>query len=246
VVGHPGAAQWRFLETCAASVLGELPSGDSRANATQAAQWKFQVHEKLRRYYDRHAGERGLVLALVHRSRLAQYRVPEKDAYPSVAGYCLLVRDPSRDITLGPSVEGLASYLERVVVEAAGTELRAYQALPTLDLAALGRWIWDDGPAFREIVDRLRKRRSAGWVLTNSFNPSHQRTASVKVRQIGEGLAVVNATEAWLLRWWNARTREYIYAFHETLRHAYVLARRGHVWRVERRLRRAPREPRRR
>ena len=43
VVGHPGAAQWRFLEACVASALGETVHGFARVSAAQAAQWKFQV-----------------------------------------------------------------------------------------------------------------------------------------------------------------------------------------------------------
>ncbi len=242
VVGQPGAAQWRFFEACVAAALGEDGrAGPTRPSPAQTAQWKFQVHEKLRRFYERHAGEPGLLLALVHSSRLGQYRVPELESYPSVAGYCVLVRDPASDATLAPSGDGLRPYLERVVVEALAAEWRAYAALPAVDLEGLARWAWDDGALFEEVQERLRKRRQAGWVLSNAFNPSHQRTASVRVRQADQRRAVVNATEVWHLRWWNARTREYIYAFRDTLRHAYVLTRRDHSWRVDRRLRRAPR-----
>jgi hypothetical protein len=242
VVGHRGAAQWRFLQACTAKALGESVQGFDGIEPTKAAQWKFQVQEKLRRYYERHAGEPGLWLVPVHESRLGQYRLPSPDAYPRLSGYCLLVRDPARDATLGPETEGPTPYLERVVVETAEAEFRAYAALPRLDTALLSRWLWTDGPAFREILDRLRKRRRTAWVITNAYNPSHHRTTSLKVLRVRDTRAVVNATEIWHLRWWNTFTSEYIYSFQETLRHSYVIEKREHIWRVHRRLRRPPRE----
>lgn len=236
------AKQWRFL---AASVeaLFERPGADfRRLTAAGAAQLKFPVHQRLREYYARHAGQAALELMLVHESQLRLYRLPDAEEYPRLAGYSLLVRDRSSDVTLPPDgADRTREYVERVVTEAAQAELRAYRSLPDASLEPLQPWFVPDGPAWLEIQDRLQRRRRDGWVLSNPLNPSTVRTLSVQVRSLGEDDARVVARESWYLLWWSQRTRSYLYAFRESMQHSYVVQREAAGWRVRERAAKRPR-----
>lgn len=243
VVGHPQARQWQFLRACLDRVLGQDGDGAAwdRLTPGQAAQFKFEVQDKLKTHYERQAGQPGLALTLIHARHLSAYRLAGAERYPRLAGYCLLVREPLRDATLKPQGDGWRDYLVRVVTEVAESEYRAYEGLPEIDERSLERWSWTEGPYRQDVLKRLRQRRGAGWVLTNANNPSTHRTERVHLRRLDDSEALVSTREYWQLRWWNARTHEYIYSYEEHLRHEYVLQRRDHAWRVwERRKGAAP------
>lgn len=248
VAGHPHARQWQFLRACLEHVLGK--DGDRAVwddlSAKQAAQYKFEIQEKLRAHYERRAGQPGLALALVHARHLSAYRLAGAQDYPRLASYCLLVREPQKDATLRPQTDGWRDYLARVVTEAAEGEYRACEAIPELDERALERWSWPDGPFRREIVQRLRQRRGEGWTLSNAYNPSTHRTERVDVHRVDDTEALVSTREHWHLRWWSTRTDEYIYSYEEHVRFEYLVRRRNHAWRVWERRRRVARIPKRR
>lgn len=243
VAGHPRARQWQFLRSCLERVLGQ--DGNSARwdglPSDQAAQYKFEIQEKLRAHYERRAGKPGLALALVHARHLSAYRLVGAEDYPRLAGYCLLVREPQKDATLRPHTAGWRDYLVRVVTEVTEAEYRACEAIPELDERALERWSWLDGPFRREVGQRLRQRREEGWVLSNAYNPSTHRTERVDVHRMEDNEALVSTREYWHLRWWSTRTKEYIYSYEDRPRFDYLLRRRDHAWRVWERRRRAAR-----
>lgn len=245
VAGHPQARQWEFLRACLGRLLGREAGLDTweGLSSDQAAQLKFEIQEKLKTHYERRAGEQGLVLSLVHSRHLSTYRLAGAPRYPRLAGYCLLVREPAQDATLRPQVDRWSDYLVRVVTEAAEAEYRAYEAVPEVDERPLERWAWAEGPYHQDVLKRLRQRRGTGWVLNNAYNPSTHRTEEVEVRWLDDAEARLSTREFWHLRWWNTRTREYIYAYEERLRYDYLLRRRDHAWRVWERQRRATRRP---
>ncbi len=236
------ARQWRFLAAALGELFGQPSRTFRRLGAAQAAQLKFPVHRRIRDYYSRHAGHAGLELMLVHERELPLYRVPEPQAYPRLAGYCLLVRDRASDLTLpADGADRTREYLERVVTEAARAELLAYERLPMLALAPLERWFQPGAPAWREIEDRLQRRRRDGWVLSNPLNPSTVRTLEVQVSSLDGDEARALARESWYLLWWSQRTRSYIYAFREKLQHSYGLVREAAAWRIRERAVQRPR-----
>ncbi len=126
-----------------------------------AAQYKFEVEDKLRRYYRRPGKPIDFVFALVHGDKLAGYGLDEPRSYPNLCGYCLLVRDVSRDHGDPAEIqaETPGSYLERVVAEAVDAEFRAYAALPEVVTKDLRRWFCADGPAIKEILNILTRHQ---------------------------------------------------------------------------------------
>jgi hypothetical protein len=94
LAGKPKARQGRFFRNAVARLLsGNDPSEFDALSRVQAAQLKFEVEDKLRRFYLRPGRSLEFVFTLVHESELPTYGMEDTDAYPRLAGYCVLVRD---------------------------------------------------------------------------------------------------------------------------------------------------------
>jgi len=97
LVGKPSADQWGFFEACGERLLSpEKPSEFDQGRSSRSAQLKFEVEDKLRRYYNHPGKFVDYVFSLAHKGKLPgkQLLTPE---YPNLAGYCLLVRAVRED-----------------------------------------------------------------------------------------------------------------------------------------------------
>ncbi|MBW2000310.1 MAG: hypothetical protein JRJ29_20425, partial [Deltaproteobacteria bacterium] len=205
LVCKPKALQWRFFKKCLDRLLiPSLKSEFDEISPVQSAQLKFEVEDKLRRFYLRPGKPVDFVFSLVHRANVALYGIDEPN-YPDLAGYCLLVRRLSgKEAKLGPgAASGIKAYLEKTVAEAIEAEFRAYEALPQIQTAQLERFFCAGSPAFKEIANILHRHNRKGWIISNPMNPSTKRLLKVKVKKIGPEDAVVSTMEYWYLRWWN-------------------------------------------
>ena len=244
VVFRPNARQWRFLSDCARALLDprQAPAFGDLA-PPQAAQLKFEITDKLRRYYARREKPPRYVFHLVHRRDMASL-LTDPDEYPTVSGYAVLVRDGGMDLPIASSrgePHELKLYFERLVAGALDAEFDAYLALPRVETVGLLRWFDPEGPAFAEIVDRLQQRARVGSIISNPLNPSTKRLCSVRVRSLHAPEATVSTTEYWYLRWWDRRRKEYVYAYRETNRQTYLLREGKGAWKVWQNLRPGPR-----
>jgi hypothetical protein len=98
VVGKPHARQWKFLKDAVEHLLtGNHSSEFAGVSPVQAAQLKFEVEDKLRRFYLRPGRSPQFVFMLVHHSELGLYGL-EDGAYPALAGS----GNPSLDHLLCP------------------------------------------------------------------------------------------------------------------------------------------------
>ena len=244
LVGKPRARQWRFFRDAVEHpLLGNHSSEFEGISRVQAAQLKFEVEDKLRRFYLRPGHPPQFVFTLVHQSELGLYGVGEGDAYPPLAGYCVLVRDLSEDHVGEGQITGddLSLYLGKVVTACVDAEFAAYAALPEIRLEEVRRWFCADGPAYREIANLVSRHQERGWVISNPMNPSTKRLLGTKVKRAAGPEAIVGTTEYWYLRWWGTRERTYVYPYRETNRQVYVLRKESDGWRVSQNLRPPPR-----
>lgn len=241
LAARKGAMQWRYFRQCLEGTLGisqEVPAYTPQ----QLAQYKFEVEDKLRRFYLRAGQPVDYVFYLVHRrDALRNHVVIERD-YPEIGGYYLLVRDRSEPKGNGlfSSVEERA-YLEKVVTACIDAEFEAYQALPTIDESRLSRWFNQKGAAYRDLVHTLTQLARRGWVLTNPLNPSTKRLLSIDIKHVYDGKAFVRTTEYWYLRWWSSIEGKYRYPYRETNRQTYILIDAPEGWLVDENIRPAPR-----
>ena len=244
IVGKSKSKQWRFFIANLQRLLSpETGSEFDDLPSVQAAQFKFEVEDKLKRFYLRPGGPVDFVFTMAHKSRLSDYGIDDTKRYPVLAGYCLLVRDLSREQiqSMEGSAEDLNIYLERVVAESIDAEFRAYMGLPQVHEEELRRWFIPDSPAFNEILNLLTRHRKRGWIISNPLNPSTKRLLSVKVKKIEHDTAFVNTVEYWYLRWWDRSKDEYTYPYRETNRQSYVLKKDREGWKVFENLRPLPR-----
>ena len=244
LVNRPGSKQWRFFRACLNQLLGSTaPMPFDTLDRTPAAQYKFEVEDKLARFYQRPGVSQPFVFSLCHRSNLNRFGFFEEDEYPTVADYCLLVRDLAGEsfTQIETDKASLKAYLERVIAEAADAEFRAYQALPKIESGELDKWFYPESPAKKEIRNLLQRHKAKGWNLTNPLNPSTKRVLSIKIKKISPFETFVQTTEYWYLRWWNSRKGSYAYPYRETNRQIYVLRKDGGDWKVYENLRPSPR-----
>jgi hypothetical protein len=183
-----------------------------------------------------------LVFSIVHHKALAAPGMPERNGYPTLAGYAVLVRDVSygRHTSL-VSTDDLKNYLERVITECIDAEFRAYSSLPDINTAELERWFIPDSPAMKEIMNLLTRHHKKGWIISNSLNPSTKRLLSIKVKKIERREATVNTMEYWYLRWFETGSGSYTYVYRETNQQRYILKKNAESWRVFENLRPSPR-----
>lgn len=197
LAARPKAKQWRFFQELVRKLFEPTrPSEFDRIPAVQAAQLKFEVEDRLRRYYIRPGRPLELVFSLVHRSKMGEQSVNDSKGYPALAGYCLLVRELSGEFIVDPyNPVDQRVYLERVVAEAIDAEFRAYQSLPRVDSTPLLSWFCPESPAIKEILNLLHRHQKKGWIISNPLNPSTKRLLKVRVSRISRHEAVVITME---------------------------------------------------
>jgi hypothetical protein len=236
------AKQWQFFRLCLEQTLGASPAGCSVSRSQQLVQLKFEVEDKLRRFYLRHGAPVNFVFSLVHRRDAERDRLVVEPHYPHTGGYYLLVRDRRDGGTAAYwTLAESRAYLERVVACCVDAEFNAYQALPEIDEAPLLRWFRRGSDAYRDLVHTLTQLKQRGWVLSNPCNPSTKRLLAIEVKEMRGNEAVVRTTEYWYLRWWSTVEQKYRYPYRETNRHTYILVNTPDGWLVEENIRPAPR-----
>lgn len=244
VVGRPASRQWRFFTACVNRALGDQSQTEfDTIDRIRAAQWKFEVENRLARFYRRTGGPVRYVFLMTHLSQLGRM-IGDTDAlaYPRLAGYAVLVRDISaeNDNPIREERE-LRGYLERVVAEACDAEFAAYAALPSIDLVSLERVFIKGGPSFNEIAGLVHSHSKKGWVISNRYNPSHKLIQHIHTTHLCMAEARISTSEHWYLRWWSVREERYRFTYRETNRQTYVLRPDADGWKVFQNLRPAPR-----
>lgn len=244
VVGRPFSHQWRFFAACVNRALGdESPNEFDTVDRIRAAQWKFEVEDRLGRFYRRPGKPVRFVFLMAHVSQLDRM-IGDTDAldYPCLAGYAVLVRDISAEGNNPiPEENELKAYLERVVAEACDAEFAAYSALPSIELTPLEKFFIKGSPAFNEIAGLIHLHSKKGSVISNSFNPSHKLIQHIRVTYLCKTEARILTSEHWYLRWWSTGEERYRTTYRETNRQTYVLRPDGDGWKVFQNLRPAPR-----
>jgi len=244
LVAKPKAAQWRFLRCCFDRLF--MPGGATEfdmISKPRSAQLKFELENKLKWFYLSPGKSLKYALSMIHKSRLSIYGFDQNENYPDLAGYCLLIRKINEDASCPQpdDIPELKSYLERVVIEGADAEFRAYSSLPEIREEELYTWFHPQGPAIKEILLILHRHSIKGRVINNPFNPSSKRIIRFKVDRIGKEECLVRTTEYWYLRWWNTHQQDWDYPYRETNIQKYVLKKHDGKWKIFQNLRPAPR-----
>ena len=225
VAPRPRSRQWTFLRHCFDVLMGEA-EGDFPCDERTAAQYKFEVSDKLRRYYLSPGEPVSFIFSLAHRGREGEW-LPED--YPGANGYVLLV---TRNAPGTTSQHETAMVLERVVADAVDAEWAVYVKLPELDLSPLEGVFDSEGSAYKRIRMTAESHHRKGWIISNPQNPSTRRLVDVKVDKILPASARARTQEYWYLRWWSIEKNKYVYIYNEMNRQAYFLVRRGDSWLV--------------
>ncbi|MEZ4302535.1 MAG: hypothetical protein R3B70_46835 [Polyangiaceae bacterium] len=228
IVIRPKSKQWMFLRHCF-SVLLAGKSSDAAYTKQQALQYRFEVEDRLRRYYLSPGRPVSFVFRFMHIDKALSLGLVD-DAYPNANGYVLLVAEEGLEID-----DGVGDVLERVVADATDAEWAVYQALPDLLLLPLETCFVVDGPAYKRIRHLAERHHDRRWTLKRpESNPSTKRVLDVKVVKIEGDRGLVRTKEYWYLRWWSLDKNDYAKVdYRETNMQTYVMVRRDGRWMVE-------------
>ena len=227
LITKPHSLQWLFFNDCLNKLFNpRFNSEFIKLPSVRTAQFKFEVEDKLRRFYLRPGRDIKFVFKIIHKKELKTIYFDEPKKYPDVGGYSILIRDTSKEINAIYSLteSDIKDYIERVVAEAIEMEFQAYLTLPEIiEDEELNKCYCQSCPAKREIMHVILRHKERGWVITNWMNPSTYRVISMKVKKIDKNEIFVFTLEYWYLRWWNTRNNSYTYPYRETLKQQYIL-----------------------
>lgn len=222
--GKRNARQWRFFRHCFHVLTGEA-DGDFECNEKQAIYYKYEISDRLQRYYLSFGKPIKFVFHLINekKSGISDFDEPE---YPSCNNYKLRV---SYNKNRPDDIQEKKLLIEKTIAESMDAEFDAYRALPTLDFTMLAEVFDTSGSAYKEIVNRVKKHKKRGWIIQGESNPSTKRLIEVRIGRISENSAEARTSEYWLLMWWSLKEEKYAHTYKEMNRQRYFL-----VWEVDR------------
>jgi hypothetical protein len=199
----------------------------------KAAQYRFEIEKRLKRYYRSARPALAFVFLLADRGSALRQELIDED-YPSSSGYVLLVSHARPEVVAPPSERELREYLVRLVEDAARAEFAAYAGAPEVTLASLDGIFVPDGSAYRRIRNIVEQHARRGWTIRYpEYNPSTMRVLGVRVGEVSETQATVFTEEYWYLRWWSETEARYAYVYNETNHQRYILTRVDGRWLVD-------------
>ena len=225
--GRRAAKQWQFFRHCFQTLLGKVDE-DYPCTGTQAIQYKYEINDKLQRYYLAFGKPIRFVFRLVSERKQGPSLNEEPD-YPSCNGYRLMI---SYNQKTPDEIQHRRMQLERTVADAIDAEFDSYRKLPEVETTALDELFDRSCSRYREIVNLLQKHNARGWVLNNEMNPSTKRLIDVKIRKMSDNNAEVATAEYWLLMWWSTNDQKYAHTYKEMNRQMYYLILRDGKWLV--------------
>lgn len=224
LVQRQESLQWCFLRSCY-DVWTPEPRTDllrDQVRTTRLAQYRYEVENKLARYYRRYGKAVDFVFAVDH-----ERNAPVQGDYPSYRGYLLRVRRRRPDGIARD--DELLQRAEAVVGRALEAEMQCYLDPTDTRILELKNYYVPDGPAYRQILNVVEGIRAREWTLTTpAFNPSTFRLVRCEAKfervPVGDGRELrVSTDEYWYLRWWDLRREKYVYPYRETNRQLYFL-----------------------
>jgi hypothetical protein len=225
--GRKNARQWAFLRHCFAVLTGEM-MGDFPCTEKQAVQYKYEINDRLQRYYLAFGKPVMFVFRLMSEKKDGLSKNEDRD-YPSCNGYRLMV-SYNRDSP--DTIHERRLLLEKAIADAGDVEFDAYRRLPDIEASRLENVFDKTGKRFMEILNLLRKHKSRGWTLGNDMNPSTRRLIDVKIKEISETSAEARTSEYWLLMWWSSREGRYVHTYKEENKQTYLFSWKNDRWLV--------------
>lgn len=226
--GRKNARQWLFFKHCFSVLTGE-DTGDFACNEKQAIYYKYEINDRLQRYYLSFGKPIKFVFHLINDKKSSVSDYDEAD-YPSCNRYKLRV---SYNKNRPDVIQEKKLLIERSIADAMDAEFGVYQALPALEFTQLAVVFDINGSAYKEIVNRAKKHKKRGWIIQGESNPSTKRLIDVRIRDISEKSAEVRTSEYWLLMWWSVRDEKYAHTYKELNRQRYYLTWKNDKWLVQ-------------
>ena len=226
--GRKNARQWLFFRHCFNVLMGDS-SGDFECDEKQAIDYKYEVGDRLQRYYLAFGKPIKFVFHLINIKKAGVSDYDDAD-YPSCNGYKLRV---SYNKDSPDSTQEKKLLIEKTIADVVDAEFEVYKRLPDLDFARLAEVFDTEGSAYKWIVNLARKHKKRGWILRNDMNPSTKRLIDVRIRDISESSAEVATSEYWLLMWWSVVEKKYAHTYKEMNRQQYYLIWKNDKWFVQ-------------
>ncbi len=219
--------QWLFLKHCFKVLMGEDDS-DFVCTEKQVVQYKYEVTDRLNRYYLASGNPLPFIFSLVNikKDGLSNYDDPE---YPSCNGYLLRV---SYNKETPDSLRLKKLLAEKTITQAVEAEWQVYNQVPKLNFSDLQCFYDMNSPAYKRICEIAKTHAKGGWTLQNPMNPSTKRLVDIKIEKMTVDTARVKTSEYWLLSWWSIKNEKYGHTYRELNRQVYLLSWKDNKWLV--------------
>ena len=219
--------QWQFLKHCFQVLMGET-NKDFACSEKQAIQYKYEISERLTRYYLSYGKPLKFVFSLVHEKNdgITDY---EEASYPACNHYLLRI---SFNNEAPQTLLQKRLLIEKTLAEAVDAEWTVYNQIPDLDFSLLEKAFDKSGSAYKLICHIANSNKNRGWTLQNATNPSTKRLIDVKIKKMTGKTAQARTSEYWLLSWWSVKNERYEHTYKELNRQTYTLVWKKDKWLV--------------
>ncbi len=217
--------QWAFLRHCFQLLIKDITT-EFECSKNQATQYKFEINDRLLRYYLSPTTPVKFVFSLVHQNITSSFEDSEEN-YPYCNGYSLRV---SYNQIKFDELQQRRFLIPKTIAEAIDAEFAVYQKVPLLNFSQLKEVFDENSSAYKVIYNKAHKRKSQRWTLQNPFNPSTKRLINIKIKKFESEIAEVRTKEYWLVMWWSESTQQYEYIYSEENHQTYILTWKKDKW----------------
>jgi hypothetical protein len=201
---------------------------DFPCSEKQAIQYKYEIADRLNRYYLSYGKPIKFVFYLVHQKNDGIFGYEEAD-YPSCNSYLLKVSLNKENLE---SIKQKRLLIEKTLAEVVDAEWEAYNTSPEINLTSLDKVFDVNSPAYKVICQRVKRNNEKSWTLQNHGNPSTKRLIDVKIEEMTETTARARTSEYWFLNYWSIKNQRYEHFYKELNRQTYILVWKGERWLV--------------
>lgn len=130
-------------------------------------------------------------------------------------------------------IEGETPFVFEIVQKGLNAEYAAYKMLPKLDTSEISKYFWEEGAAFKRIVNIIQIHTQKNRIINNEFNPSSFEILDIKLGHLSETKAEIITREYWYLRWHDSVKGEDSYIYDELNEQYYLLEKRNGIWKIK-------------
>ncbi len=113
-------------------------------------------------------------------------------------------------------------------------ELELYKSVPMVEnaLNELKAFMYEDGQAYKHILNTIGRVTARQWTMQDDFNPSYCELLDIVIKRRSGNRVFVETYEHWFLKWYSFIEKDYNYIYKNTNEQLYVVEKRQGSWKI--------------